>query len=607
MSNSADPRRKVLFGTPTWKTLLGCVLISATAFFIYWPSVRGPFVGDDRLYLTNNPLLDEPARLWKAWFCPGSFIEYYPIEQTVQYFQWESWKENPFGYHITNIILHITSSLFVWRLLAKFNLRFAWLGGLLFAVHPMQAESVISIAELKNTLSLPPFLLSMCFWIDYSEKKDRTNYYLALGFFFIAMLCKISMAPFPVVLLLYGWWKAGQITWDKIRESIPFFVLSGILGLLTLLSGHWYLTHVGTAFVEDVTIGPPLSKLALVGTTIAFYFGRFILPIYPLPFYPLWRVNPPEWWQTCPWMLFLIVVFCLWMKRKTWGRHGILGLGFFLLFLAPFAGFFSASFMQFSWVMDHLLYISMIGLIGLLVAVLDYLHDRLPANLRLWLMTGVGLLSTLLIIECYWYVGISSNEEQLVAYISRNNPKAWIAREQFGQYLLEHNRGSEAIEQLDQSLQIEPAEPASHYLLALALEQQARVPEAEVQYKEAIRLRPDLAAFYDGYGQMLIKTGRTSNAIGYIRKALELEPDDAKAHNNLASALVAQGDLTQAIAQLKVALSIDPDCVAFHTNLGAILIRANRSSEAIREFEEALKLDPSNSGIKEELEELYKR
>ncbi len=78
--------------------------------------------------------------MWKAWFVPGSFIEYYPIAQTVQWVQWQLWHEQTLGYHVTNVLLHAASALLLWRLLAKLGLRYAWLGGMLFAVHPRRSS-----------------------------------------------------------------------------------------------------------------------------------------------------------------------------------------------------------------------------------------------------------------------------------------------------------------------------------------------------------------------------------------------------------------------------------------------------------------------------------
>jgi hypothetical protein len=87
--------------------------------------LRGDWVWDDNIYLKNNPLLHDPARLWKAWFAPGSFMEYYPIEQSVQWLQWQLWGNDTLGYHLTNLALHLINALLVWRLLSKFGLRLA--------------------------------------------------------------------------------------------------------------------------------------------------------------------------------------------------------------------------------------------------------------------------------------------------------------------------------------------------------------------------------------------------------------------------------------------------------------------------------------------------
>jgi hypothetical protein len=154
-------------------------------------------------------MTQSPTGLWSIWFEPGSQLDYYPIKASVQWLQWHLWGMDTLGYHLTNVVLHILSALLVWRLLSKFGLRLAWLGGLIFAIHPVQVESVAWIAELKNTLSLPPFLLAMCAWIDYEERGKAKDYFLALGLFLVAMLCKLTVVLFPLVILLYAWWRRG--------------------------------------------------------------------------------------------------------------------------------------------------------------------------------------------------------------------------------------------------------------------------------------------------------------------------------------------------------------------------------------------------------------
>ena len=140
--------------------LLRALLILAAGFWAFSPALQGDWLMDDDFYVTQNALLHDPARLWKIWFAPGSLIEYYPLEATLQAIQWHLWHYATLGYHLTNVILHLIGALLVWKLLSKFGLRFAWLGGLLFAIHPTAVESVAWISEFKNTLSLPPFLLA---------------------------------------------------------------------------------------------------------------------------------------------------------------------------------------------------------------------------------------------------------------------------------------------------------------------------------------------------------------------------------------------------------------------------------------------------------------
>jgi hypothetical protein len=146
-------------GPPTspargWFVPLKVLCIVVAGLWVFAPALHGDWDSDDRAYLSENPLRDDPHHLWKIWFMPGSAIDFYPITESVQVLQWRLWHTDSFGYILTNIVLHIVSALLIWLLLKKLGLRLAWLGGLLFVIHPMNVESVAWIAEIKNTLSL---------------------------------------------------------------------------------------------------------------------------------------------------------------------------------------------------------------------------------------------------------------------------------------------------------------------------------------------------------------------------------------------------------------------------------------------------------------------
>jgi len=574
-----------------WKLIAQAIVIAIAAFWVFWPARHGQWIGDDIPYIASNPLLNDPARLWKAWLQPGSFIEYYPIEQCVQWAQWQLWHNDTFGYHLTNIILHVISALLVWRLLSKLGLRLAWLGGLLFAVHPMTVDSVALINELKAALSLPPFLLAMCFYLDYEEHGRRRDYGLALGLFAVAMLCKITMAMFPVVILLYAWWKRNRIGWSALVASAPFFAVSLVLGMSTIWAGNWYGQLHGTHY--DLT--PPagfFSRLALVGQVISFYFSRFFLPVTPMPIYPQWTVDPGVPLQFLPWPIIGGTICYLWTKRESWGRDALLGLGFFLIMLAPFLGANWISYMRYTWVLEHILYIPLLGLIGLVIAGLGRVDKRLSQPYR---FCGIGIVAagvTLLAFQSRTYAAMFIDEETLGRYTIAHNSGCSMVYNNLGDALSQKGQMDEAIVNFQKALEIKPDYAEAHSNLGVALFQKGQVDEAIVQYQEALEIKPNYAKAHSNLGVALSQKGQVDEAIVQYQGALELNPNDADAYTNLGVALLKKGQVDEAMVQYQKALEINPNYAEAHSNLGVVLFQKGEVDEAIAQFQEALRLKP---------------
>jgi len=516
-----------------WRRILQVLLIVAAGLWIYRPVLHGDWLMDDVNYITQNLLLRDTAGLWKIWFEPGSFIEYYPLKASVEWIEWNLFGNDTFGYHLTNVVLHVVNALLVWRLLAKFGLRLAWLGGLIFAIHPAMVESVAWISELKNTLSLPPFLLAMGAWIDYEERKRRRDYWLALGLFLVAMLCKISMAPFPVVILLYAWWKRGRVGWSDLKASAPFFVISLTLGVVSIAVGSWFQQHY-MPVLDAVPMGGFFSRLACAGLALSQYLFNCLLPVNLMPIYPRWEVDPPSLPQFLPWPILGGIVYGLWRKRRGWGRHGLLGLGFFVLNLMPFLGFKTVSYMSFTWVMDHFLYIPILGLIGLAVAGLERIDGRLSPVLRPFEIAIIGVAMTLLVFESRGYAKIFSREETLSTYALRHNPGAWTAHDTLGNALQRSGRLNEAMYQFREALRIKPDYVESRYNLGNTLLSAGRYPEAIEQYEQVLKVQPNYPKAHNNLAVTLAQMGRFPEAIEQFHAELQLYPDDADTRDNLA-------------------------------------------------------------------------
>jgi len=472
---------------PNWKSLLiRTLLIVGVIFWIYQPTLHGTWLWDDDYLIENNEVVHDPSGIWSIWCDPTSLIDYFPLTVTVEWLEWQVWPGDPFIFHLTNVICHMISALLVWRLLSKLGLRLAWLGGLLFAIHPVQVESVAWMAEIKNTLSLPPFLLAACCWVDYERRGKLEDYYLTLCLFLVAMLCKTTMVMFPVVILLYAWWKRDRIGWRDIRNSAPFFVISLAIGVtLVALLRH----GVGE---ETIPLGGVFSRLACSGISIAFYFSKVFLPIGLLPIYPQWNINPPSLPQLLPWPILGGVLYWLWSRRQKWARNILFGFGFFLLNLLPFVGFRTISFMRFAWVMDHFLYLPILGLIGLIVAGVEQVDDRLSASTRPYRIAGVAIVMGLLAFWSSQYARIFVNTIALWTYETQHYPQAWPSHNNLGLALAQAGRLQEAKVQYEEALFLNPGYPEAHNNLGADFWEMGQFTEAEEQFKEALIYCPSL-------------------------------------------------------------------------------------------------------------------
>jgi tetratricopeptide (TPR) repeat protein len=598
---AAAPRELVV--PERLRVLLEAALIIGLGLWIYAPAFRGDWLWDDDWYITRQPLLRDIGGLWKIWVQPGSFFEYYPIEETLLWMQWHLWGTETLGYHLTTVALHIANALMVWRLLDKLGLRKAWLGGLLFAVHPVMVDSVAWIAETKNTLSLLPFLFALCAWIDYEAAGKSRDYVLALGLFTVAMLCKITMAPFFALILLYAWWKRGGIGERDFEAAAPFFVVAVVLGWLSLAAGQWYNARQ-TKILDVAPINGFLSHVALAGQALAFYFSHCFWPVNLLPTYPQWTVDPASPLSYLAWPIVAGAIYWLWRRRKSWGRHALLGMGFFLIFLAPFVGFITVSYMAFTWVMDHFLYIPLIGIIGLVVAAIGSMEGRLSVSARPIIRGLIAAMVGLLALEARGYTVAYTDEATLWGYAVERNPNNWMAQDNLAKALLLLNRPQEAAEHFAASLQLRPGRAETYSNLGRALVAMDRVPEALAEFDQALANSPADPEIYNQKGVALLRASRFAEAQAQFERAIQLRPSYAIAIENLGTALAQSGHLPEAIAQFTAALRINPDDADNLDNVGSALLQSGRTDEAVAEFQRALQINPDDARAQQNLANL---
>ena len=179
------------------------LLVGATCV-AYLPALHGDFIWDDNAHVTR-PELRSLHGLWRIWFEVGATQQYYPLVHSVFWVEHRLWGDAATGYHAVNILLHAAAACLVFLLLRRLKVPGAYLAAAIFALHPVQVETVAWITELKNTLSAVFYLTSAWAYLQFDEERRRSWYALALALFVLGLLSKTVIATLPAALLVVFW------------------------------------------------------------------------------------------------------------------------------------------------------------------------------------------------------------------------------------------------------------------------------------------------------------------------------------------------------------------------------------------------------------------
>ena len=589
------------------KLFLWSGVIILVTMLSYIPAMRGGYIWDDDHYITENTTLRTPDGLRRIWLEPKALPQYYPLVHTTFWLEYHLWHVHPFGYHLVNVLLHALNAILLLLLLSHLRVPGAWLAALLFALHPVQVESVAWITERKNVLSAFFYLASFLAYLRYYDltvDSDQTSpgihpatskvkdnfwpfYPLSFFLFLCALLSKTITCSLPAAILLVLWWKRDRICWRDLPPLIPYFVVGAFLGLTTVwLERH----HVGAQGAEWALSF--VDRVLVAGRALWFYAGKLVWP-YELTFiYPRWQIDAGAWWQYLFPVAAMAVIFALWLLRHRIGKGPLVAVLFFAGTLFPALGFFDVYPMRFSFVADHFQYLASIGLIALGAATVSILLTGLGPWQR---KSGLALCLTVLLIFAIqvWQQGtIYTDAETLYQDTITKNPNSWMAHNNLGVYVESQGNLNEAMAHYAKALEIKPDCAEAHYNMAELFARQGKFEEAVSHHVKALSSRPDYPLPYNGLGTIYAKEGNVDKAIYYFSQALKIRPDYASAHNNLGALLAAQGNLDEAIAHFSAALRISPDHFKAHNNLGEALMRQGKIDEAMFHLSTALRLHP---------------
>ncbi len=563
----------------------GMALIALLVFVCYFPSLSGGFIWDDEMLITRNHFIQAADGLYGLW-CTTQTPDYWPITNTSFWIEWRVWGTHTTGYHVVNLLLHIAACGLIWRILRRLSIPGAFFAALLFAVHPVNVESVAWIAQRKNTLSMLFFLLSVLCYLKFEEKKGTQLiyrngpqgaahklaaspfsclfYWLSFAAFILAMLSKGSVAVLPALLLGIIWWRrTGTVpifasakmglspsvsSWDLARTA-PFFTVAAILTLVNI----WFQRHDIDRVIRDAGF---LERLLAAGALIWFYLYKAFFPLNLVFVYPQWSIQTgdPLWWL--PLAAVLIVTALLWQYRQGWSRPLLFAWGFFCTALLPALGFTDVGFMRFSLVADRYQHIAIIGMIALTAAGWSCWRQRGSRTVRRTAdVVAVVAVCALTLLACR-QSGLYRNSITLYRATLEKNPNCWVLLDNLGDSLLHSNQPVEAIEYYLKAIKLRPNDFDAHNNLAEAYEKTGRLPQAVEYYREAVKLRPKSAEVHNNLGIALVEFNRPQEAIEHFKEALQIKPDFIEAYNNWAFICAKTNQSAQAIALAEKALSI---------------------------------------------------
>jgi hypothetical protein len=526
------------------------LLLALVVLSLYWPVTGYEFIAlDDNLYVVENADIQKgfsPQGI--SWAMTTLYTtNWHPLTWLSLMIDYELYGLKAPGYHVSSLLLHILNTLLLFIVLRRMSGEI-WKSGVvaaLFAVHPLNIESVVWVAERKNLLSTLFWILTIMAYVRYTDKPGWKRYSLILVFFILGLTAKPMLVTMPFVLLLLDYWPLQRFSWfdhnrpeesvqDRTKrrkclirlliEKMPLLLLSLLSAWVTL-----YAARTGGA-VKAISVFPVGGRIENALISYAMYLYKMVWPIDLAIFYPYPPGRPL--WQVVSSILFLAAVTAFVCLKGRTRRYLIAGWFWYVITLLPVIGLVQVGFQSMA---NRYAYISLIGIFIIIAWGVPDLLKRFSGR-RYLPAVSVSVILTFI-------------------FCTKSALPGW--------------KNSEAV-----------------FQQALNVTKKNHIAEM-------------------GMGNVWLSRGNLHKAVPHYMEALRLKPDYAEAHNNLALVLMREGKGDEAAAQFREALKDNPKYAEAFNNLGAVLAGQRKWQEAEDSFKRALKFKPDYTGAQSNLTKLY--
>jgi tetratricopeptide (TPR) repeat protein len=556
----ADPKHR--------KVLLSLSLVLLTVL-VYYPIRENSFINfDDSSYITRNPQVTSGLR-WST--IPWAFTSFdagnwHPLTWLSHALDYQLFGLNPAGHHFVNVVLDAINAALLFWVLESLTCA-PWrslMVAALFAVHPLNVESVAWAAERKNTLSMLFFLLTVWAYMRYVRRPGGARYAVVAGLLALGLMSKPQIITLPLVLLLLDYWPLGRFRVGPIpnrghsavplfAEKIPLLLLSGLSALVTLLAQ-------GSAHAVHTSRELPLSiRLENAAISYARYLGHIFVPLDLAPLYPyplghleIFRVAAASA------SLLAITALVIWQRQH---QFLLVGWLWFLGTLVPMIGLVQVGEQAMA---DRYLYLPMIGIFIMAVWGGAEVFRGTQGRSTLAFLCAVPLVAFSLI--THRQIGFWKDSQTLWSYTLRVTSGNYMAEDNLAQALATQGRVDEALHHFHAAEDLHDYAPGQILALGVYEQRNGHARDAISQYTRVLERATDSkirsAAFANaGFSYLDLKDSTAAKQS--FESALKLDANNAAAL--LGSGLIAHksGNLDLAVERYTTALSINPDDFAY--------------------------------------------
>ena len=631
----AIPREKSFKSHQYFSFLLPILIVIVTCL-VFAPALRNGFVNwdDDKTILENVNFRGLGWTRLQWMFTTFYMGHYQPLSWLTLAIDYSIWRLDPFGYHLTNIILHAANAALFYFLVVRL-LRLAFSAGsseavleirlaaavaaLFFALHPLRVESVAWVTERRDVLSTLFLIATLILYLRAQQPPEQPNRWRWIGLawvtYLFSLLAKAAGITFPVVLVLLDTYPLRRIQWLKgnglVRadrsvwlEKIPFAILATAAGTAAALAQYeggamWTMQGAGL-----------FSRLLQSLYGLNFYLWKTLLPLDLAPLYEIPRIFDllaPSFVISFVVIATLSLVFV--SMRNRWPA-GLTAWLCYITLVAPVLGLVQSGPQL---VADRYSYVSCLGWAVLAGSGMYWCWIRWRENNRIrTVFSFVSLLIVASLALMTWnQIKVWRSSEALWRRVLEVDPNSSIAHNNWGNVLLRKGEFKAATDYYLRALEIDPEYADAHFNLGTAYVKTNQWQAAVEQYAVGLKYDPNNARARHFLGQMYVRGDDLGKAIEQFSQSLSLAPGQSAVHADLGVALALQGNFAEAVRELSLAISLRPDDAELRVRIGRVFAAQNRLREAVEAFRFAVQLDPefaeAHLNLSQALEELGDR